>query len=88
MNQNPLVFTVFQSDFEKFFSKRMFLMYSLIFHRHSEDIVALAIYTSYKNPKSFDSFERNAHGTSMSYKFNTYKIMKQNEAEFRKMMVK
>ena len=77
-----LIHIEIQSYFEKLFSKRLFFMYSLIFQRHNQDIVTLAVYTGNKIPLSFDSFKREAFGTSMEYKFNAYKIMEQKEATF------
>ena len=69
-----------QSYFEKAFSKRMFLMFSMIYAKYGQNIVALVVYTGHRNPRQFNQFEQNNYGTHLIYKFNAYKIAQQNEA--------
>jgi hypothetical protein len=53
-------------------------MFSSIFARYRERIVALVIYTGVKVPLQFDRFEQKQFGTHMLYRFNTYRVMKQS----------
>jgi hypothetical protein len=67
-----------QSYFELEFNKRMFLLYSWIFGKYEKEIVTLVVYTGAANPKEFNTFQLNTHGTELKYKFNTYRVMLQD----------
>ncbi len=69
-----------QSYFELEFNKRMFLLYSWIFGKYEKEIVTLVVYTSTAIPKEFNTFQLNTHGTELKYKFNTYRVMYQDNA--------
>ncbi|MDZ7879724.1 MAG: hypothetical protein U5L45_18745 [Saprospiraceae bacterium] len=70
-----------QSYFEQLFAKRMFEMFAFIFKKHQHPIVAIAIYTGIKTPRFFNQFTEQYYGTSITYRFNAYRIMKQDEME-------
>ena len=74
-----LIHVEVQSTFEKDFPERMFVYFSMIYLRHREELVALAIYTNEETPTVFDHFEVKSFGTKLRYDFNTYKIKGQNE---------
>jgi predicted transposase YdaD len=62
------------------FSLRMYTYFYRLFDRYHKPITALAIFTDNNpgfNPRQFDY---QFLGTSLSYKFNTYKILEQDEA--------
>jgi hypothetical protein len=69
-----------QSYFELEFNKRMFLLYSWIFGKYEKEIVTLVVYTSTSIPKEFNTFQLDTHGTELKYKFNTYRVMYQDNA--------
>ena len=70
-----------QSYFEKLFSKRMYEMFSMILNRHKLPIVGIAIYTNTKTPRLYNRFTERNYGTSINYRFNAYRIMRQDEAK-------
>jgi hypothetical protein len=70
-----------QSYFEKLFGRRMFIIFSWLFSKYNESLVALVIYTSDKVPKVFDHFEEESIGTKVRFDFNAYLVMKQKEAD-------
>ena len=47
----------------------------------STTLTALVLYVGSRVPKIFDRFEYDAFGTSLTYRFNTYLIKEQSEAE-------
>jgi hypothetical protein len=68
-----------QSYFEKLFGRRMFIIFSWLFTKYDESLVALAIYTSNRVPKIFDHFEEEVFGTKVRLDFNAYRVMRQND---------
>ena len=70
-----------QGQYNKDFAERMFTYYYRIKDKYDKPITAFAIFTD-KN-KSFhpNKYEYEYMGTRVSYKFNTYKIIEQDEAE-------
>ena len=71
-----------QGAFEKGFAERMFLYYSLIYTKYEiKEITAIAIFTHSKIPKVYNHFTHTVFGTTISYKFNAYKIIEQSEEE-------
>ena len=74
-----------QATFEKDFAERMFGYYTLIYNKYElKDITAIAIFTNSKVPKNHNHFTHTLFGTTISYKFNSYKIRDQKEIELLK----
>jgi hypothetical protein len=76
-----LIHVEVQARFESDFAKRMFLYKAFIFAKYQLPIVALAIYPTRRTPPQWDVYEESFHGTTLNYRFNAYKIGKQNEAD-------
>ncbi len=77
-----ILHTEFQGDFDKEFPERMFWYFIYIAAKYkTTDITALAVYTSAKKPKIYDRFVVVNFGTVLSYKFNTYIVRNQKEAD-------
>lgn len=76
-----LVHIEIQSYFEKLFSKRMYQIFSMIFHKYDHKIVAIAIYTNTKTPRFYNRFMEDNFGTSVIYRFIGYRIMRQKESD-------
>ncbi len=70
-----------QSSYEVDFSERMFTYFYRIFDKYSQKITAIAIYTGDKVPRKYDQFEYDFLGTTLFYRFNTYKIKSISEKE-------
>lgn len=71
-----------QSYFETNFSKRMFTYYYLIIEKYGDiDLTAIAIYTGSRIPKKYNEYRRNYFGTTLSFKFNTYKVRDQVDSD-------
>jgi len=71
-----------QSYFEKNFARRIFIYYYLITEKYGNlDLTTLAVYTGAKIPKQFNKYERDCFGTELSFKFNSYKVRDQKEAD-------
>ena len=68
-----------QSRFEKEFSARMYLMFSMIFAKHRSRIASLVIYTTKKTPKHFNFFELKMEDTKLRFDFSSYKVSEQKE---------
>ena len=74
-----------QATFEKDFAERMFSYYTLIYNKYElKNITAIAIFTNSKVPKNHNHFTHSLFGTTISYKFNSYKIRDQKEVELLK----
>ena len=65
------------------FRERMFTYYYRIRDRYQRKVSAWAIFTDTNKNYRPDQFEDSFLGTSVSYRFNTYKILDQDEAELR-----
>ncbi len=78
-----LIHVEVQGYYEKTFSKRMFTYFSRIFDKYDRPITAFALLTD--DVRSFrpDSFERSFLGTSLTYMFNSYKVLDQSPDELR-----
>jgi predicted transposase/invertase (TIGR01784 family) len=68
-----------QGYYEKDFAKRMFTYFYRLLDRYNKSVTALAIFTD--NNKQFNPQQFDYHflGTSLAFRFNTYKIMEQDE---------
>ena len=77
-----IVHTEFQGKFEKGFVKRMFWYFVYIAAKYkTTDITALVIYTHKAKPKEYNTFKVVNFGTELTYKFNSYVIREQDEAQ-------
>ena len=74
-----LIHVEVQGKADKSFSQRMFTYYSRIFDQHQRPITAFAILAD--ETKSFrpTAFEQSFMGTTLVYRFNTYKILGQDQ---------
>jgi predicted transposase/invertase (TIGR01784 family) len=63
------------------FAKRMFQYYTRIWDKYDRSITAFAVYTDANRGFHSTRFEQSFLGTSLSYRFNTFMIMDQSEAE-------
>ena len=61
--------------------ERMFSYYRHIREKYGKEITAIVVYTGSKIPKQFDRYEYNSFGTQISYVFNTFKVIEQNEVD-------
>jgi hypothetical protein len=68
-----------QARYEIHFSDRMFLYNALIYAKFKRPLVALAIFTKKSIPKHFDRFEQQYYGTFMTYRYNAYCVVQQQE---------
>ena len=76
-----IVHIEFEAKPEPIIGERMFRYYRRIYDTYGNKITALVIYTGSRVPKVFDHYEENIFGTSLVYRFNTYQVRKQNEAD-------
>jgi hypothetical protein len=75
-----LVHIEVQGYYDNQFAKHMFQYYSRIWDKYDRSIVAFAIFTDADRGFHPTVFERSFLGTSLCYRFNTYKIIDQPEA--------
>ena len=82
----PLIFhiEVQGTQQKQTFGGRMFRYFSRIFEKHRAPITALAMFTDNNPQFRPDSFNIESFGTALDYRFNTYKILDQDEQELRK----
>ncbi len=71
----------FQTSGETIICLRMYEYYQLIREVYGQDIVALVIYAGTNVPKKHDIYENEHFGTKITYKFNSYAVIKQNEEQ-------
>jgi hypothetical protein len=74
-----LIHIEIQTKFEIHFSTRMYLYQAFIFAKHRLPITALAVFTRASTPKTFNIYETECFGTSLTYRYNAYRIAKQDE---------
>jgi predicted transposase/invertase (TIGR01784 family) len=79
-----LVHVEVQGYRDSHFEERMFTYYYRIKDRYQHDITAWAIFTDNNMKYHPTEFKSAFLGTSLSYKFNTYKVILQNEDVLRK----
>ena len=70
----------FQSDGNKVIGLRMYRYYRRIYDLYGKEITAIVIYTGNSIPKMHNRYEHTVYGTSIIYIFNSYAIIKQDEA--------
>ena len=70
-----------QEQYRQDFAQRMFTYFYRILDKYQKPITAYAIFTDSISKTRPNSFEIEFMGTSLSYKFNTYKIASQNNDE-------
>jgi len=73
-----LIHVEVQGQADKSFAQRMFTYYSRLFDRYQRPITAFAILSDKTRTFRPTSFEQEFLGTSLSYRFNTYKILDQS----------
>ena len=66
------------------FEHRMFIYYYRILEKHNKPITALAIFTDEDKNYHPKEYVSDYLGTKLSYRFNTYKVMDQDEEELSK----
>ena len=80
-----IVHVEFQGQSEEEFALRMYTYFVFIFIKYGNmDVTALAIYTGASRPKIYNCFKVSNFGTTMTYKFNTYTVREQSEAQLLK----
>jgi hypothetical protein len=70
-----------QNAYQQDFPKRMFTYYYRIFDKYHKRISAYAIFTGASPKDSADTYEEAFMGTSIRYRFNTFKIMEHDESD-------
>jgi hypothetical protein len=70
-----------QGQYRKDFSKRMYQYFGRIFDKYDKPITAYAIFTEFNKVVRPNTFELECLGTSLKYRYNTYKIAGQDEAD-------
>jgi predicted transposase/invertase (TIGR01784 family) len=68
-----------QGYYEKDFPKRMFRYFYRLLDKYDKQVTALAIFTDNNQQFNPQQFDYRFLGTSLAFRFNTYKIMEQNE---------
>ena len=63
------------------FCERMFDYYFRIREQYGKEITAIVIYTGSYVPKTYDVYEYETFGTTLTYRFNAYIIKEQIEAD-------
>ncbi len=76
-----LVHIEVQGQYQKDFGSRMFTYFYRILDKYQKPIVAYAIFTEANTKERPDRFMIDFMGTSLQYKFNTYKIVNQNDGD-------
>ncbi len=71
----------FQTDGSKIIGLRMYEYYQLIRERYGKEVVALVIYTGRSIPKQPNIYQQKYFGTGITYEFNSYAVVEQNEEE-------
>ncbi|MBF0224369.1 MAG: hypothetical protein HQK76_02845 [Desulfobacterales bacterium] len=66
------------------FAKRMYITFYRLSERYNKNIVAIAIFSDSDAEYKPDKYEYDFFGTKLSYLFNTYKILGQNEDALKK----
>lgn len=74
-----LVHTEIQGGNDKRFTDRMFEYWYRIYDKYKVKITALVVFTGAKNQKRPDTFHRSFLGTEITYRYNTYHILEQDE---------
>ncbi len=68
-----------QHQYRRNFSERMFVYFFRLFDKYRKKITAFAVFTEVSPKERPDSYETSFMGTSLQYRFNTYKIAAQDE---------
>ena len=83
-NQWVLVHIEIQGTPEKLFERRMFRNYSRIFDKYDKQITAFAVFTDKDADFHPVKYENEFLGTSLSYQFNSLKVLNQSIEELKK----
>ncbi len=76
-----IVHIEFEANPRPIIGKRMFRYFRRIYDTYGENITALVIYVGENVPKVNDCYKIEVFGTSLIYRFNTYKVREQNETD-------
>jgi predicted transposase/invertase (TIGR01784 family) len=76
-----LVHVEVQGYSDKVFAERMFNYYYRILYKYNKKITAISIFTDSNKNYHPQKYEHEFLGTEITYKFNTYKIIDQDEVE-------
>lgn len=60
--------------------ERMFLYFRRILDKYGKEITAIVIYTGKSVPRQHNKYEYESYGTKVTYQFNSYHVVKQDEA--------
>ncbi|HNL08070.1 MAG TPA: hypothetical protein PKH93_10890 [Chitinophagales bacterium] len=71
----------FQTAAESHFARRMYNYYQVIRSKYGKDMTAIVIYTGKHRPRRYNCYQEEHYGTLISYRFNTYSVIQQDEAE-------
>lgn len=74
-----LVHVEVQGSKDEDFSKRMFQYFYRIFDKYDRRIFAIALITDARRSFKPTAYEYHFHGTNLTYEYNTYKLMEQDE---------
>ncbi len=61
-------------------AERMFLYFRRILDKYGKEITAIVIYNGKSIPRNHNKYEYESYGTKVSYQFNSYHVIKQDEA--------
>jgi hypothetical protein len=61
--------------------KRFLSITTAALDRHEVDIATIVVYVGDKVPKHHNVYTRSFHGTELTFKFNSYQVKQQNEAD-------
>ncbi|MEY4905728.1 MAG: hypothetical protein RLZZ292_3543 [Bacteroidota bacterium] len=84
--QDKWIFIHIEFQTEGNISERMFTYYRRILDKYGKEITAVVVYTGKSVPKNFSTYESSNYGTDVLYRFNTYLVAKQKEADLLKDM--
>ena len=77
-----IIHVEFQGQSEEDFALRMYTYFVYIFIKfNNTDVTAVALFTGASRPIGYNCFKVSNFGTTMTYKFNTYTVREQNEAQ-------
>jgi hypothetical protein len=79
--QFVLVHIEVEGDAPSAYSKEIFKYYYRALDQHEVDIATIVVYVGDKVPKRHNVYTRHFHGTELTFKFNSYLVKQQNEAD-------
>lgn len=79
--QFVLVHIEVEGDAPSAYSKEIFKYYYRALDQHEVDIATIVVYVGDKVPRQHNVYTRHFHGTELTFKFNSYLVKQQNEAD-------